>query len=38
MSEGRLDEYLKGDIQLEEQDTIMEVGEDEINYELYNIV
>ena len=38
VSEGRLDEYLKGDIQLEEQDTIMEVGEDEINYELYNIV
>ena len=33
VSEGRLDDYLKGDIELEQQDAINKSGEDEINYE-----
>ena len=39
VSQGRLDNYLKGDIELEQQDAINKCGEDEINYEiLYNVV
>ena len=33
VSEGHLDDYLKGDIELEQQDAINKSGEDEINYE-----
>ena len=34
VSQGRLDDYLKGDIELEQQDAINKCGEDEINYEI----
>ena len=37
VSKGRLDEYLKGNIQ-QDSDTSKEIGEDDINYELYNVV
>ena len=37
VSEGLLDDYLKGDVELEEQDIVNEYGEDEINYEIYDV-
>ena len=39
VSAGKLDDYLKGDIEFDyQQDTNTEYGEDDINYELYDVV
>ena len=38
VSEGKLDDYLKEEVELEEQDTNIEHGEDDINYEIYDVL
>ena len=38
VGKGRLDDYLKGKVELEEQDNNIESGEADINYELYHVV
>lgn len=38
VSEGKLDDYLKEEVELEEQDTNIECGEADINYELYDVL
>lgn len=38
VSAGKLDDYLKGDVEFDQQDTNTEYGENDINYELFDVV